>query len=119
MEFARQLKLVYEKLCNVSLEINTAIQKQHYHDFPALISRKEQLLKYLKQMHKQNKDYKLTQDILVLKNKLEEQELKNIELFKTIKDGVKQELERVIKDAKFQSAYSQHEMESVIVDIRE
>lgn len=119
MDFERQLKLVYEKLLNVSFEINMVIQKQLYLDIPMLMARKEQLLKHLKQMHKINKDFKLPQDLLILKNKVEEQELKNLEFFKTLRKDIRQELDRVSREAKLQAAYSQNELESVIVDVRE
>lgn len=119
MEFEKQLKLLYEKLLNISCEISKTIEKQLYLDIPVLMARKEQLLKHLKQMHKINKDFKLSQDLLILKNKVEEQELKNLEFFKNLKGDIKKELDRVSREVKLQAAYSQNEVQSVIVDVRE
>lgn len=117
-----QLKLLYEQIYTISLEIETLINENKHEEIMATATRRDKLLLQLEEVKGSfDATEKYPDEILELLNALKAQELKNMERLEQIKDEIKKELDKTNKENKILSAYSPSTtMEtSSIVDIRE
>jgi len=115
----KQLKLIYEKLYALSLEVKEKIDKKFYHDIMPILQRKNSLLTNLQQTKKILKEKEYPEFIKELENKLKNQELENIKRLDKLKNELKIKKNKLNKDIKLMSAYSQKEYSPKIVDISE
>lgn len=117
----RQMELLYEKIYNISMEINRYIETEDYELILPAVNRREQMSVQLSQMLKQlpdKQDYPET--IKEYMRKLKTQELKNMENLVEIKNKIKFELDKMNKDSKLLAAYIQNDViDSKMVDITE
>lgn len=118
MEY-RQLELIYEKLYAISLETNEMINSRQYNNIVKSSEKKNKLISQLQLTIKSLKPENLPEHIESLKNKFLNQEKENIENLKTISTSTKVELNKLTKDLKLISAYSQNTNSPSIVDIQE
>lgn len=119
MEY-NQLRLLCEKIYTISLEIQALIESGQYEDILSTASRKDKLLMQLEEVKNGlPEENEWPSEIREMFNNLKNQELKNIENLEISKSEIKKELERISKEDRLASAYSQTIQESTIVDIRE
>lgn len=115
-----QLKLLYEQIHTISLEIETLINENKYEELMPTITRRDKMITQLEEVRNSfpNADeYPL--EIKEILNTLKNQELKNMERLELSKNEIKTELEKINKENKLISAYSPITMESSMIDIRE
>lgn len=119
MEY-NQLKLLYEKIYTISLEIRALIESGHYDDILLTASRKDKLLAQLEEVKNGlPEENEWPSEIKEMFNKIKLQELENMEKLEAIKGDIKKELEKISKENRLTSTYSPIIQESTIVDIRE
>lgn len=116
-----QLKLVYEKIYNISMEIDTLILEHKFEEVPETVDKRDKLMEQLEQAKIALPDFdQYPDEIKQLVQKLKEQELKNIERLEVFKTWLRKELEKTTKKSKLVSAYSGlGPKASSLVDVRE
>lgn len=115
----KQLQLIYEKLYAISLETSEMFSEKQYDSIIKSLEKKDKLIKKLYQTMKILKSESIPEHIEELKNKFLNQEQKNIEDLKNIQFSAKIELNKLTKDIKLISAYSQNIHTASMVDIQE
>lgn len=115
-----QLKLICEKVYNISLEIADLIEKKAYEEVLPIVSRRDNLSVQLGQMLKSvpNQD-ELPEDIKELILNIKNKEEKNLEQLVTIKQDLRKQLDQTTKSSKLISAYSNEIIGSSLIDIKE
>lgn len=119
MDF-NQLKLLYEQIYSISMEIESLIDEKKFEELPHSVAKRDKLTELLSEMRKEdsnNANYPV--EIQELIKNLDAQELKNIERLEKIKEELRKELEKTSKSSRLVSAYSQEIVGSNIVDILE
>lgn len=116
-----QLKLLYEKIYAISLEIETLTDANQYEDLLPTATRRDKLIQQLEQVkHSLNvTEEEYPDEIKEIVNILKIQELKNMERLELIKAEIKKEMEKTNKENKIISAYAPNIEASSIIDIRE
>ena len=115
-----QLKLLYDQIYAISLEIANLIEEKIFDELPQTVSKRDKILELLSEIRKENpntQDY--PEEIQDLIKTLEAQEIKNIERLEAIKEALRKELEQTSKSSKLVSAYSQDTTEPSRVNILE
>lgn len=115
-----QLKLIYEKIYSMSLEIENLIDTNNYEELLPTVTRRDKLTLQLEDVRKsfpKVEDYPAELQELIAT--LKAQELKNMERLELLKQGLRKELEKVNKNTKIMSAYAPNTAESSIIDITE
>lgn len=115
----KQLQLIYEKLYAISLEENEMISQKQYASINQTSDRKNKLINQLNQTMKILKEQSTPDNIEELKNKFINQEKENIENLKNNKITATLELNKLTKDLKLITAYSQKTPSANMVDIQE
>lgn len=115
----KQLKLIYEKLYTLSLEVKNQIDQECYNDIAEVLKRKDSLLANLKQTRQVLKEKEYPEFIKEIEEKLKKQELSNIKRLQSIRDNLRVEKKKVNKDIKLLSAYSSTDTASKIIDVIE
>ena len=118
MDFS-QLELLYQKLYALSIEIKENIENKDYNNLLPLINRKDPLISNIQQLKKELQSLEIPQELKELEEKINLQELENIQVLEKNKEEVKYELKKLNKDIRLVSAYSQNENISSIIDIKE
>ncbi len=119
MDF-NQIKLLYEQIFSISLEIENLINEKKFEDLPQTVSKRDKLTELLVQTSKNNtglQDY--PPELQELIKKLNAQESKNLTRLEAIREGLRKELEQTGKSSRLVSAYSQDIVGSNIVDVTE
>lgn len=116
----KQLELVYEKLYAISLEIKKQIEEKDYNEILSTINKKDMLINQLNQTKKILTNQSEVPDFIKeMESKLNQQELDNMEKLEKARNELKNELNKLNKDIKLVSAYSQNDGASSIIDITE
>ena len=117
----KQLTLLHQKIYNLSVEIQAAIEKKDYENITISISKREKLTQQLESFKDlMNDKDSMPQELRELREKLEKIENSNMKNLLAIRDDLKNELEKVNKEAKVVSAYSQEDIiKPNIIDISE
>lgn len=102
-----KLKLLYEQLYEISIEIGQLIDRNSYDQLPAYLDIKDNVMSELEEILK---EVKLKETDLssfeVLCAKIRDQEQANITSLTGLKDTMKKELNKANKKTKLASAYS-------------
>lgn len=116
-----QLKLLYEKIYAISLEIDTFINTNQHEELLSTVTRRDKLIEQFEQVKNSLNvtEEEYPDNIKEIIEALKIQEIKNLERLELIKAELKKEMERTTKENKLLSAYSPSITTSSIIDIRE
>lgn len=107
-------RMLLEQLYNISLQIEELFLKLEINDAVILIDRKDKIIKKLSMLKGVTDE-----SFRDLKEKIKEQEEKNLKLSASIKERIGKELQKLNKNAKMSSLYGDVKPKGSIVDITE
>lgn len=115
------LKIIYNKIYELSVQIETLIDKEIYTELVTFNNKKEDLInksdKLLKKIIESKENTDCFKEICL---KIHKQEQKNIEKLAKIKDSIREELKKTSQSNKILKAYTQTgEKQGSILDCRE
>ena len=107
-------RMLLEQLYNLSLQIEELFSKNETDEALILINRKDLIIKSLSRLHNvKDESFQNLQD------KIKQQEERNIELSKKVKEQIGKELKKLNKTAQLNNLYGVNAQKGSIVDILE
>lgn len=115
------LKLTYNRLYEISLQIGQLIDRQLYSELVTFMNKKDQILHESGVLIERLREKNVNVDSLTeICTKIQNQELANITALSTVRDDIKKELNKATKNTKLISAYSNTELkQGNILDYRQ
>ncbi|MBS4759087.1 MAG: hypothetical protein KHX03_00100 [Clostridium sp.] len=115
------LKMTYNRIYEVSLQIGQLIDRKLYSELVTFMNKKDQLLNeagvLIEKLREKNED---VQSLTEICTKIQQQEQANIIALTSIRDEIKKELTKASKNTKLISAYSNTELkQGNILDYRQ
>ncbi len=115
------LKMTYNRLYEISLQIGQLIDRQLYSELVTFMNKKDQILHEAGVLIEKLREKNVNVDSLTeICTKIQNQELANITALTSVKDDIKKELSKATKNTRLISAYSNAEFkQGNILDYRQ